>query len=149
MSDDVSGAGGRRSAPREGGRTTVVPLGDGRHQIDDGSTQRIAFAAVTAGDTWVFLDGRVFVVPAAGPSIRRTTTDDDTALMAPMPATVVNIHVSPGEDVARDALLITLEAMKMELPIKAPRAGRVTSVSCRQGELVQPGVRLMEIDHGA
>jgi biotin carboxyl carrier protein len=95
----------------------------------------------------VFLDGRVFIVPAAGRSTRRATADEDTALMAPMPATVVSIHAKPGQDVARDALLITLEAMKMELPIKAPRAGRVTAVSCRQGELVQPGVRLMEIDY--
>jgi biotin carboxyl carrier protein len=69
--------------------------------------------------------------------------------MAPMPATVVDIHVTPGQQVARDALLITLEAMKMELPIKAPRDGRVTAISCKPGELVQPGVRLMEIDYGS
>jgi biotin carboxyl carrier protein len=69
--------------------------------------------------------------------------------MAPMPATVVSIHASPGQNVARDEVLVTLEAMKMELPIKAPRAGRVTAVTCRQGELVQPGVRLMEIDYGS
>ena len=130
------------------GRTTVVPLGDGRFQIDNGSTQRIAFAVVSGGDSWVFLDGRVFVVPAAEGSARRATTDDDTVLMAPMPATVVDIHVSTGQSVARDDVLITLEAMKMELPIKAPRAGRITAVSCRQGELVQPGVRLLEIDYG-
>lgn len=136
------------SKPADERQPEVNALGAGRYHVIDGGRRRIAYAA-SAGDTWVFLDGRVFVVPAAGPSIRRATTDDDTALMAPMPATVVNVHVSPGQDVARDALLITLEAMKMELPIKAPRAGRVTSVSCRQGELVQPGVRLMEIDYGA
>jgi biotin carboxyl carrier protein len=125
----------------------VIALGAGRYQVIDNGHARIAYAAA-AGDTWVFLDGRVFVVPAAGPSVRRATTDDDTALMAPMPATVVSIHVKPGQEVARDALLVTLEAMKMELPIKAPRAGRVTAVSCQPGELVQPGVRLMEIEYG-
>jgi acetyl/propionyl-CoA carboxylase alpha subunit len=124
----------------------VIALGAGRYRVIDNGRARIAYAAA-AGDTWVFLDGRVFVVPAAGPAKRRATTDDETALMAPMPATVVSIHAKPSEDVARDALLITLEAMKMELPIKAPRAGRVTAVSCRPGELVQPGVRLMEIDY--
>jgi 3-methylcrotonyl-CoA carboxylase alpha subunit len=125
----------------------VVALGAGRYQVIENGQARIAYAAA-ASDTWVFLDGRVFVVPAAGPSKRRASTDDDTALMAPMPSTVVSIHVKPGQEVARDALLITLEAMKMELPIKAPRAGRVTEVSCRPGELVQPGVRLMEIEYG-
>ena len=126
----------------------VIPLGNGRYQIDDGGTRRIAYA-ITAGDTWVFLDGRVFVIPATGSVARRASADDASALMAPMPATVVNIHVTPGQQVARDALLITLEAMKMELPIKAPRDGRVTVISCKPGELVQPGVRLMEIDYGS
>jgi acetyl/propionyl-CoA carboxylase alpha subunit len=126
----------------------VVPLGNGRYQIDDGGTRHIAYA-VTAGDTWVFLDGRVFVVPVSGSVARRASADDAAALMAPMPATVLNIHVTPGQQVARDALLITLEAMKMELPIKAPRDGRVTAISCKPGELVQPGVRLMEIDYGS
>jgi acetyl/propionyl-CoA carboxylase alpha subunit len=132
----------------EDDRAEVVPLGSGRYQLNVGGVHRLAYA-VTARDTWVFLDGRVFVVPAAKGAARRATTDDDTALMAPMPATVVSIHVSPGQDVVRDEVLVTLEAMKMELPIKAPRAGRVTAVTCRQGELVQPGVRLMEIDYGS
>jgi len=125
----------------------VVPLGDGRFQLDDGQTRRTAFA-IAAGDTWIFLDGRVFVVTESGPIARRAGADVAAALMAPMPATVVNIHVTVGQDVGRDALLISLEAMKMELPIKAPRPGRVTAVRCRTGELVQPGVPLMEIDYG-
>ena len=125
---------------------TVVPIGDGRFHIEDGQSRRLAFA-VAARDTWVFLDGRVYVVPSAGPSAKRARTDDAAALMSPMPATVVTIHAKPGTRVDRDAPLITLEAMKMELPIKAPRAGRVTAVACREGELVQPGVPLMEIDY--
>jgi biotin carboxyl carrier protein len=36
--------------------------------------------------------------------------------------------------------------MKMEVPIKAPRAGRVKSLACREGELVQPGIALVEIE---
>ena len=127
---------------------TVVALGDGRFQIDDGGTRRIGFAVV-AGDTWVFLDGRVFVVPQSGTVVRRAGSDDAAALMAPMPATVVNIHVSEGQQVSRDTLLVSLEAMKMELPIKAPRAGQVMAVRCHIGELVQPGVPLMEIDYGS
>jgi biotin carboxyl carrier protein len=126
----------------------VVPLGDGRFQTDDGESRRTGFAVV-AGDTWVFLEGRVFVVAQSGPVARRSGSDDAAALMAPMPATVVTIHVVEGEQVSADALLVSLEAMKMELPIKAPRAGRVAAIRCRAGELVQPGVPLLEIDHGS
>ena len=68
------------------------------------------------------------------------------ALSAPMPATVVAIIVAPGQEVAAGDLLVMLEAMKMELPIRAPRAGRVKTLACREGELVQPGVPLVEME---
>jgi 3-methylcrotonyl-CoA carboxylase alpha subunit len=63
-----------------------------------------------------------------------------------MPATVVRILVAPGARVARGDTLILLEAMKMELPIRAPRSGRVTALHCAKGDLVQPGVNLLEIE---
>ena len=66
--------------------------------------------------------------------------------MAPMPATVVTINTAPGQSVAEGDTLIVLEAMKMELPIKAPRSGIVKAVHCTKGELVQPGVNLLEIE---
>jgi biotin carboxyl carrier protein len=62
-----------------------------------------------------------------------------------MPATVVTIEVTPGQTVARDSLLIMLEAMKMELPIRSPRDGVVKAIHCRAGEIVQPGVPLLEL----
>jgi 3-methylcrotonyl-CoA carboxylase alpha subunit len=44
-------------------------------------------------------------------------------------------------------VLIVLEAMKMELPIRATSDGRVTAIHCREGDLVQPGVTLIEVDN--
>jgi biotin carboxyl carrier protein len=35
--------------------------------------------------------------------------------------------------------------MKMELPIRAPGTGSVSAVNCHEGELVQPGVPLVDI----
>jgi biotin carboxyl carrier protein len=72
--------------------------------------------------------------------------DHDVALSAPMPATVLSVKVMPGQDVQAGDVLIVLEAMKMELPITAPRAGRVQSVNCRERELVQPGTPLLQFD---
>jgi biotin carboxyl carrier protein len=63
-----------------------------------------------------------------------------------MPATVLMINVQPGQQVAKGDLLIMLEAMKMELPVKAPRDGRVMALGCKPGELVQPGVPLLELE---
>ena len=124
-------------------RIDVASLGNGRYLVQDGSSATIAFAAGTPRETWVFLDGRVYLVGTTG--TRTASTDDSDALAAPMPATVVKIEVTPGQDVTRDSLLIMLEAMKMELPIRAPRDGRVTAIHCRAGEIVQPGVPLLEI----
>jgi biotin carboxyl carrier protein len=41
--------------------------------------------------------------------------------------------------------LIVLEAMKMELPVRAPADGTIARVNCREGELVQPGQELAEL----
>jgi 3-methylcrotonyl-CoA carboxylase alpha subunit len=96
----------------------------------------------------VFIAGRTYVVEGQDRDDGRRSrqTDDDVALSAPMPATVVAVRVAPGQEVAEGDLLVTLEAMKMELPIKAPRAGRVKSIACREGELVQAGVPLLELE---
>jgi len=134
------------SKPADDAPIDVVSLGNGRYQVAAGTGQRVAFA-VTAADTWVFLDGRVYVVPTGAASLARTSRADERgALTAPMPATVLAIHVTPGQRVQRNDVLIVLEAMKMELPIRAPRDGRVRTVGCQPGELVQHGVTLLELD---
>jgi pyruvate carboxylase subunit B len=63
-----------------------------------------------------------------------------------MPATVRRINVEPGATVKKGDTLLVLEAMKMELPVRAPVDGTVTSVSCREGDLVQAGVVLVELE---
>jgi len=66
-------------------------------------------------------------------------------LTAPMPGTVIDVAVGVGQHVQAGDLLLTLEAMKMELPIRAPRDGVVSAIRCAPGELVQPGPPLVEI----
>ena len=68
------------------------------------------------------------------------------AVTAPMPATVINVNVSPGDEVKHGDVLIVLEAMKMELPVRAPGDGRVRAVHCRAGDLVQPDVSLIDFE---
>ena len=52
----------------------------------------------------------------------------------------------PGREVKRGETLLLLEAMKMELPVKAQSAGVIEAVNCQEGELVQPGAALIEIE---
>ena len=107
----------------------------------------MAYGIRSGADTWVSIDGHVHVVTADVAAGRRSARhDDESALAAPMPATVIAVNVTPGQQVTRGDVLVTLEAMKMELAIKAPRDGRVRTIACRAGELVQPGVPLVELE---
>ena len=73
----------------------------------------------------------------------------DDVLSAPMPATVTAVLVAPNTEVAAGDTLIRLEAMKMELAIRAPASGQVVAVHCAVGELVQPGRPLVTLDQVA
>ena len=96
---------------------------------------------------WVHVGGHVFVVDPRGSEGRVAGASADVdALSSPMPATVVRVDVKAGDMVASGDVIVLLEAMKMELPIRAPRDGRVARVNCRAGELVQPGTPLVELE---
>ncbi len=101
----------------------------------------------TSGDMrWVFLDGDVFEIEVQREGRRPRASLSPGSLSAPMPATVVRVEVAPGTAVRRGDTLVILEAMKMELPIRALADGTVTAVHCRPGDLVQPGVALIQMD---
>ncbi len=56
------------------------------------------------------------------------------------------IVVSVGQQVRADETLMILESMKMEIPVNAPAAGRVTKIYAREGESVQEGQPLIEVE---
>ena len=66
-------------------------------------------------------------------------------LTAPMPGRVVQVRVRAGDQVARGAALLVLEAMKMEHTIVAPIDGAVVAVHYSEGDLVEEGVDLIDI----
>ena len=95
---------------------------------------------------WVFSEGEVFEFARTqdGPTTPRL--DESPSLSSPMPATVRQVHVSSGQEVRVGDTLILLEAMKMEMPLKAPRDGVVESVACQEGDLVTPGTPLVVLE---
>jgi biotin carboxyl carrier protein len=128
-------------------RYDVRAVRDGTWLVTGGARACLAHVAHDGEAYWVHVDGqvhRVEVSRGATPA-RRRAVHRDAGLSAPMPATVLTVHVEPGQTVAGGETVVVLEAMKMELPVRAPRAGTVAAVHCRPGELVQPGVPLVEI----
>jgi biotin carboxyl carrier protein len=127
---------------------SVTGAGAGLYVVTDGQ-RRWSVAVADAGEAcWVSVNGRVAVLEvdagAARTSQRRASRGG--VMAAPMPATVSRILVAPGQAVAEGDTLLVLEAMKMELPVRAPRAGVVSAVRCAPGELVHPGPTLVDLD---
>ena len=58
---------------------------------------------------------------------------------------LLKVSVKPGAQVKAGDALVVLEAMKMEIALRAPHDGVVAAVNCREGELVQPETVLVEL----
>jgi 3-methylcrotonyl-CoA carboxylase alpha subunit len=117
---------------------------DGSISVNN-ETRARAWTTVQGNVRWVWLDGRVFTFETPQATRRFRAASQQSLLAAPMPATVRSIAVKPGDTVKAGDTLIVLEAMKMELPVRAAAAGRIDKINCREGDLVQPGISLVEV----
>jgi acetyl-CoA/propionyl-CoA carboxylase biotin carboxyl carrier protein len=67
------------------------------------------------------------------------------AVAAPMQGTIVKVAVTDGQHVDAGELVVVLEAMKMENPVTAHKAGTVTKLAIAPGDAVTQGTVLLEI----
>jgi acetyl-CoA/propionyl-CoA carboxylase biotin carboxyl carrier protein len=89
------------------------------------------------------------VVRAASGTTRLTDQKKpETEPVAPIGGAVVAVCVKAGEVVAKGAVLVVLEAMKMELPVVAPRAGTVEAVLVAIGDVTARGSLLVRLSTG-
>jgi acetyl/propionyl-CoA carboxylase alpha subunit len=127
---------------------TVSRIGPGMFRVEHDDRADIVYVAGAAGDRWVFWNGQVFrgSFGSARPATRRSSASGSVqAITAPMPATVLKVLVEPGTIVTKGDTVLILEAMKMELPIRAFSDGTVVAVHCREREVVQPDTVLVEL----
>lgn len=108
------------------------------------------------GSLAISLDGQPAVVRVDDPlsAAVHAAGDRQTAHLgiitveAPMPGRVVAIQVQPGDSVQAGAVLVVLEAMKMESSITAPHDGTVHHVVVAPGQTVSRGAELVVLDCG-
>jgi len=139
--------GDRIAIPDAGATFSIRDASGERIGLEDRSGSIVGVVGRSAGTIWVAIDGEVFACRVSteaeghGPAAR-----GHDVLTPPMPATVVRIAVRPGDHVSAGDTLIVLEAMKMELPIRAPRDATVAAVHCVEGQLVQPDHTLLDLE---
>ncbi|HUR34888.1 MAG TPA: biotin/lipoyl-containing protein [Vicinamibacterales bacterium] len=129
-------------------RPLVTRIGDGVYRVDDHERTHIVHVAGSGEDLWVHWNGQVFhgAFGDGADRPRHRQPDAHQSLSAPMPATVLKVLVEPGATVHTGDTLLILEAMKMELPVRAAAEAVVRAVLCREGDLVQPGAVLVELE---
>jgi biotin carboxyl carrier protein len=67
------------------------------------------------------------------------------AVAAPVQGTVWRMLVTPGDVVASGDVVAIVEAMKTEVSVSTPNAGRVVALCCNEGALVRAGQTLVVV----
>ena len=110
-------------------------IGDGRNLMAVGG-HRLEFARAELGEKqFVRFGGRTFEIGFVDPFSRAGAGGGgQDALKAPMPGAVVSVQCKAGDAVTRGQPLITIESMKLQTALPAPRDGIVAEVLKAEGE---------------
>jgi biotin carboxyl carrier protein len=97
-------------------------------------------------ETVVFEAGRAFAFTEINADASFYGADaNDGAVRAPMPGHICSVAVAEGDEVAKGAALLVMEAMKMEMIVSAQIAGTVTGLAAKPGERVPEGAILLRL----
>ena len=126
-----------------------VRTADGAEAADlsvvvDGQVRR-AIVVRTGDRLLVSLDGRVHAFALGDETRHGAAATGGGFTTAPMPGKVVRVLVSVGDAVDAGDPLVVLEAMKMEMTLRAEIGGTVATVGAGAGRMVEAGAVLVEI----
>ena len=127
-------AGGAQAGEDEPRETVVVEVGGRRLEV----SLPAGLGAVAGG-------GAAKAAPKRSAKKAGGAAASGDSLASPMQGTIVKVAVEDGAVVETGDLVVVLEAMKMEQPINAHRAGTVSGLSATAGEVVTAGAVLCEI----
>ncbi|KAA0022638.1 acetyl/propionyl/methylcrotonyl-CoA carboxylase subunit alpha [Antrihabitans cavernicola] len=137
---------------------TVEPFTAGEPAEDDGLPRQKVVVEVGGRRVEVSLPGQFSLGTGGGGNgvVRKKPTPrkrggagggaaSGDAVTAPMQGTVVKVAVEEGQEVAAGDLIVVLEAMKMENPVNAHKAGVVTGLTVQAGAAITQGTVLAEL----
>lgn len=119
----------------------------GPFAADDLIRPQTVYWAADGASRWLSSGGCTYRLdrPREGRRTRVASQSAADTIHAPMPALVRAIEIAEGDAVAAGQTLLLLEAMKMEIKLTAPRAGRITRVLTQPGATVERDQVLMEL----
>jgi len=121
--------------------------GDGALTARIGDVRIAARAIFDGAAMTLFSDGEDYSFVVADPYRPATDrTADEGHLLSPMPGVVVSVAAEAGQKVAKGAVLVVVEAMKMEHAIAAPRDGLVKALNVAAGDRVAAGEELVVLE---
>ena len=135
----------------------VSQLGLSHYRIDtDGLRIEIELVRFDSGDERITIDGRTYSVRSMDQGLsalvevdgipHRVSLDTGGAVRIPSPAIVVDVLVEPGDIVEAKSPLAIVEAMKMEMEVEAPFAGRIRDVHVLRNVQVPAGTELVTME---
>lgn len=103
-------------------------------------------AQVLGNQLWIHVNGQTFSVdhqkkPKKFGSKSQETNDQ---LLAPMPGRITKVFAAPNDRVKKGAIVVVMEAMKMEYTLKAGFDAEIEQVNCQEGEQVVLGKVLVK-----
>lgn len=112
-------------------------LDDGRQTIEvAGST--LHFTRAHSGDKQIIrLAGRTYETAIVDPHSEAQAGDAGDTVRAPMPGLVVMLHKRAGDEVKRGDTIVTIESMKLQTALPAPRDGRIAELLRAEGEVFE------------
>jgi biotin carboxyl carrier protein len=111
----------------------------------DGQQIRV-YTASRGHERYVSAGGETYTLTVPQPGRRRSAGAGGSDLTAPMPGQVREVFVQAGDLVQSGQTLLLLEAMKMEIRVRAPAEGRVSRLLVRLGDVVDRGQTLVEME---
>lgn len=154
MSDLDVRVGGEPVEPAAGWRLEWTDRGSGIGRLVR-DEQSIAVVVEGAGSEWtVVIRGRRLPVSVRSwrerlfaDAERATRTHAGTlTVKASLPGLVAAVRVAAGDEVGEGDSLLTIEAMKMQNEVRAPRAARVINVAVSAGQVVATGAILLTLE---
>lgn len=123
---------------------------EGRQTIEIAGAP-VHFTRAHSGDQLlVRLGGRTFETAIVDPRAEAAGAGGGLDVVkAPMPGAVVSLHKQPGDEVQRGETVVTIESMKLQTALAAPRDGRIAELLRQEGQTFEKDDVLVRLEPAA